>query len=782
MYIGVLNYSKNLVFSHIGGKVPFEPSVTENGTHFWSWEQVYDTGIDIALSLEKESYVGTVNFNVAENSVIEANVLVDGKTVGVCYGSKNNLLGGKICVPVGVKAKEITIRLIADFQDIFLDNIEILGAYEDGTPIVWPSPKSVSEFMGYAMISDVMAATEDKDEVFAAEFLRERLCEKLGNWKNDNGVVIVIKKQISYEGERYTITNSENTVTISAASRIALLYGADTVLSFSSKKGLYIADVDDMPSQKMRGLHFGLPHRDKIEFARLVMRYILIPMRFNVVFLEFAGGMRFDRHPEISEGWLRAAKNAKEGKQPFMPHSDKVSNRSLLEKDDVKRLVGYIKELGIALVPEVQSLAHVQYITYAHPEIAEIDDTNIEIDTRGADARPENYYAHCYCPSNPKSYEIIYDIIDEIVEVTEPDGYVHMGHDEVYDIGVCPLCRGKDKSTLLADHIIAMHDYLAKKGLKMIIWADMLHPEPVTDYNTYREIDRLPRDIVLLDFIWYFHPSLDIEDYLLEKGFKVAVGNLYSSHYPRFSSRIKKKGMIGGEMSTWIITDEEIFARNGKLWDLMYLSEMLWNTEDYNESNRKTYNEIISKYVQPSVRDNIRRKHYPDGYKETRFNVNGNTDNIPSELLELCKEIKNADSIEITVNGCYDRIVFEHATLYPAPRVVWKPNTKVGEYIVYYTDGTVEPVEVCYADGVMCYKSGYAMPKHQMYYRHFGYIGTWFSDPILEGKTANGEDMTILGYVWENPYPEKEISKITYKKDEKDFCHLLLAGVRGLLS
>lgn len=780
MYIGSLKYSSNLGFTHIGSNVPLLPTIGENNTYSWSWEQLYDTGVDVLVTLEKESYIGAVNFVVSEKSIAKACVLVNGKIVGTLSGTKNELLGGDISVSVGVKAKELTLRLLADFQDISLDNIEILGAYDDGAPTVWPTPKSIGKSLGYAGISDVVAATDDADEVFAASFLSERLCEKLGDWKSKNGVIITVKKDASYACERYTVKNFENEVIISAASRISLLYGADTVLSFAGKDGLYLADVDDMPSQKLRGFHLGLPHRDKIEFARRLFRYVLIPMRFNVVFLEFAGGMRFDRHPEISEGWLDAARKAKEGKQPFMPHSDKVSNRSLLEKDDVRLLVSYIKELGLALIPEVQSLAHVQYITYAHPEIAELDDTQIEIDTRGADARPENFYAHSYCPSNPKSYEIIYDIIDEIVEVTQPDGYVHMGHDEVYEIGICPKCRNKDKSTLLADHIIAMHSYLAKKGLKMIMWADMLHPEPVTDYGTYKEIDRLPRDIVLLDFIWYFHPSLDIEDYLLEKGFKVAVGNLYSSHYPRFSSRIKKKGMIGGEMSTWIVTDEEIYARNGKLWDLMYLSEMLWNTDGYDERNRKTYNEIISKQIQPAVRDNIRRKYSAEGYKETRFEIVGNSSNIPRELSEFCANVMNADGAEMVVNGKFDRLVFEHATLYPAPRVVWKLNTKVGEYFVHYADGTVEPVEVCYADGVMCYKSGYAMPKHQMYYRHFGYIGTWFSDPILEGKNDNGEDMSILGYVWENPNPDKEIFKVTYKSAENDYCHLVLAGVKGL--
>lgn len=781
MYIGIINYEKDLLFTHINSNLKFDPSKSENGVYSWCWNEIYDTGVDITLKLERECYVGAVNFTVPDVSLAEANVIIEGVTSGSRRSSDHTLFGGKISIPVGRHAKALKLRLHADFQDVEISDIEILGAYNDEVPLIYPTPKSVKRKNAHAYISDVIPASSDPDEIFAANFLREGLTEKIGEWRHADGITVIIKKESLYDGERYTVNCSEKSVTVSAKSRISLLYGIDTLLSLATKNGLYLADVDDEPSQKLRGFHFGLPHKDRIEFTKRLMRYVLIPMRYNTVFLEFAGGMRFDKHPEISEGWLRAAENAKAGKQPYMPHSDKVSNRSLLEKETVKELVSYIKELGLALIPEVQSLAHVQYITYAHPEISELDNTDVEIDVReGADARPEKFYAHSYCPSNPKSYEIIYDIIDEIVEITEPSGYVHMGHDEVYQIGLCDKCSKKLPSELFAEHVIAMHSYLAKKGLKMMMWSDMLHPAPVTDYLTYKAIDKIPKDIIMLDFIWYFHPNRDIEDNLLSKGFKVAVGNLYSSHYPRFKSRVKKDGMIGGEVSMWLITDEDILAKNGKLWDIMYLSEMLWNTEGFDETNRKTYTEIISKYIQPATRDKIRGKFRPHGYTETRFELSGVSDKIPEELISLCPDAKLAESIRVAVNGKYDRIVFEHATLNIAPRIVWMPNFDVGKYIIEYEDGEISAAEIRYAENVMCYKSSYALPKHQQYYRHFGYEGTWFSDPVYEGKNTYGEDMTVSGFVWENPYPDKRIKTITYTPKETDYCDLVIAGIIGL--
>lgn len=782
MHIGILKYKELFTFSHINSNILFPPSSKENGAFCWSWQELFDTGVDVSFELEKDSYIGAVCFSVPKKSLAGVTVLVDGKAAGLRESPMGELFGEEVCIAVGVRGKSITLRLFSDFQDIKLRDITVLGAYDYNEPFLWPSPRTI-EFTGNTVrIAKIESATDDPDEIFAKEFLYEGLREKLGAFESEEGVTVLIEKA-ELDGERYTVAQSENTITLSGAKRISLLYATNAFISLTDNSGFHVAEIDDSPSAKLRGFHFGLPHRDKIEFTRRLLRYVLLPMRYNVIFLEFAGGMRFDRHPEISEGWLLAAENAKAKKQPFMPHSDKVSRWSLLEKEEVRQLVSYAKELGFALIPEVQSLAHVQYITYAHPEIAELDEKTVEVDVReGADARPEAFYAHSYCPSNPKSYEIIYDIIDEIIEITEPSGYVHIGHDEVYQIGLCERCRQKDPSDLFCDHVTALHAYLAKKGLKTMMWSDMLHPAPVTDYPTWRAACKLPRDIVMLDFIWYFHPDKDIEDDLLPLGYKVAVGNLYSSHYTRFNSRIKKRGMIGGEISSWLITDEDILARNGKLWDLMYLSEMLWNTDGYDERNRRTYNEIISKHVQPEVRDRVREKFVPEGYGETSFKTSGNAASIPRELTELLPHARWADGIDIDIGECqkYDRLIFEHTTLNSAPRIVWKENTYVGSYIIEYEDGTSAEARVCYGDGVTCYKDGYAIPKHQQYYRHFGYVGTWFADPVYEGKNERGDDVTVLGYVWENPYPEKRITRITYKKAKDDYCCLIVAGVKGL--
>ena len=119
------------------------------------------------------------------------------------------------------------------------------------------------------------------------------------------------------------------------------------------------------------------------------------------------------------------------------------------------------------------------------------------------------------------------------------------------------------------------------------------------------------------------------------------------------------------------------------------------------------------------------------------------------------------------------------ATLHSMPRIVWEPIEKMGDYLVSYADGTAETVPVKYAENIMAYQTAYAEPMHQEFYRHNGYVGTWFIDSAYQGKDRNGDDMTVGGFVWENPHPEREIAAITYRPMENDYCRLILAGLRG---
>ncbi|NMA96353.1 MAG: family 20 glycosylhydrolase, partial [Clostridiales bacterium] len=529
-----------------------------------------------------------------------------------------------------------------------------------------------------------------------------------------------------------------------------------------------------------------------IPFFKRLIRYVLVPMGYNTVYLEFAGGMRFDSHPKISEAWLEGNKKADEGLWPPVPHGSMVAGGDLLEKSEVRDLIEFMKSYGLEVIPEVQSLGHVQYITMAYPEIAETQedkDDKKDIDLKKEDTPPSEFYHGSYCPSNDMSYKIIFDIIDEIVDVVEPERYVHMGHDEVYVIGTCPVCKKEDPAHLLARHLNALHAHLAKKGLKMMIWADML--QNVTKYKTPAAIDMIPKDIVLLDFIWYFHTDKDIEDHLLSHGFEVIMGNMYSSHYPRFESRIRKGGMIGAEVSTWKRVDEYNLGFEGKIYDFLYSGNMLWS-KDYKEDFRYSYDEIITGFM-PYIRERLSAKGHPSLDEEARgVNISlpkpDKNDIVPYELMEAIDGIMDTkymqvatldNPITISIDDRFDSIKFYHTASKNAERIPWEDPIETGRYIISYEDGTKIIVPIEYGTNIYAWNKRANMPITKPYYRHQGYVGTYFADPFIRANTRDGEDVSIFAYEWVNPHREKSITSIELVKSGDTDSFVILGAIKG---
>ena len=263
-------------------------------------------------------------------------------------------------------------------------------------------------------------------------------------------------------------------------------------------------------------------------------------------------GMQFERHPEINTAWLEANNRSKKGEWPLLHHGAMVSDGSVCLKMKCGELVTYARDFGMEVIPGIQSLGHTQYITLAYPELAEIDpesEQDVQLDVRLADQPSASFYKHSCCPLNEEYYRIIEDIIDEIIEVVRPHQYVHMGHDEVYQIGVCPKCRKQTPAALFAIHVNRIHDYLAQKGYKMMIWSDML--QPVTKYETSSAASELPKDITMLDFIWYFHPSWIWKTIFFLRSFRWSWAICIPATTPVMKA-VWKSPMIGAEVSSWM--------------------------------------------------------------------------------------------------------------------------------------------------------------------------------------------------------------------------------------
>ncbi|MBR6789618.1 MAG: family 20 glycosylhydrolase, partial [Oscillospiraceae bacterium] len=545
MFTGNLLEKTTPVFRRLGTSLLLP---ADKGSFGWNWNTLMDTGVDIVCTFDEISYISEVSLTLGETSGVKmAEVFCDGICCGRYSAETGKIVSGSMDIPVGISVSEVMLRLHADLKDIVIEDLCIYGVQGE-EPILFPTPDK-AVYSGEAVtLADLGAVTgEGEDAAFAAAHLRSRIAEHY-DLPFDGPVSVRVEYAAGIPAEGFSLTVSESGILVKASGRRGMLYGCEALFQLFEEDSVPVCEITDAPYKELRGFHVGLPPRCELDFAKRFFKYVLLPMRYNTIFLEFAGGMRFDSHPEISEAWEKANAAAKRGELPPFPHGDMVSGGGLLEQDEVRDLVDYARTLGFEVIPEVQSFGHVQYITYAHPDIAEVteEEKDVILDTRAADQPPSTFYKHSYCPMNEKSYEIIFDLIDEIVEVVRPERYVHMGHDEIYQIGLCPRCKNIPHDELYARHVIRMYDYLKARGYKMAIWSDMLQPTEKR-YQTCTAIDRLPKDILMLDFIWYFHFDMDLENNILPAGFPVAIGNLYSSHFPRAEKRLAN--VIGGEVS-----------------------------------------------------------------------------------------------------------------------------------------------------------------------------------------------------------------------------------------
>jgi len=250
----------------------------------------------------------------------------------------------------------------------------------------------------------------------------------------------------------------------------------------------------------VRGIHLASPKADEIPLAVKFIREALPKEGVNVLVLEINYHYKYTRRPEVAE-----------------PDS--------LSRDDVKQLVEACRAANVRLVPMINLLGHQSWsksnaaLLRSHPEFDE---------TPGLYPNNQGIYCRSYCPLHPKVHEVVFDLIDELMEVFEADAF-HGGMDEVFLIGedACPRCRGKSKADLFAQEVRTIHAHLAESKRTLWLWADrFLDGETMglgkwegSLNDTAGALRQVPKDIVMCD--WHYEAAHPTGPYFALEGFPV---------------------------------------------------------------------------------------------------------------------------------------------------------------------------------------------------------------------------------------------------------------------
>ncbi len=390
--------------------------------------------------------------------------------------------------------------------------------------------------------------------------------------------------------EGYLLHVGEKLIVIAGSDDAGAFYGLQSLRQLirngngSSVEGMKVRDWPQMP---FRGIRLYVPGPENMAFFNRFIKDFMALYKYNKLIME-VNCMRLDRHPEVNAGWIEFSKymqytrsNSTEGlhgEEKNSSHYD-AGDGYILEKDEIRNIVEFSNRNFIEVIPEIPSLTHGYYLLTRHPELAEY---------------PGDRWPDTYCPSNPKSYELMFDVYDEYIEVMKPK-MVHIGHDEWWGapMGVCPLCKGKDHSVLFAEDVKKIHNYFAGKGIKVAMWGDYLL-ESVRDtlvqnrisstgmkYQTPGAVrpevvkEMIPKDILIFNWFW---DSEQKEKELNDFGFTQIYGNFIPT-ISNWDLRTKQIKITGGAPSAWASTNEFTFGKD-LILDFMGCANLLWSTHN----------------------------------------------------------------------------------------------------------------------------------------------------------------------------------------------------------
>ena len=395
------------------------------------------------------------------------------------------------------------------------------------------------------------------------------------------------------DNDSYVIIVSEKEITVHADSERGLIY-AVYALQRNYIGGIGEGILYNSPLVKVRGARIYLPAREDFAFFKEWVD-LLLALGYNTVDIEVGGAMEYKRHPEINEKWEEFCDMFYNGEtttaivqdgEPWLKNSIHVENArgKILTQDEVRELVAYLKERHFEVIPEVPTLSHSDYLLLAHPELSE----------------REEKYPDTYCPSNPDSYKLVFDVLDEVVDVFEPQR-INIGHDENYTMGICEKCKGKNGAELFASDVLKIYNYLKQKGVGIAIWCEKLMnvndtlfgkttggserfitPEMYDGKSgyippTYPAAEFLPKDIHL--FNWRYLDGEHHEKRLVDLGYKVYFGNFGADCMLDAVARTKRNNIQGYYVSEWGFINEQYMQRNCTLARFAYAAMYTWDPE-----------------------------------------------------------------------------------------------------------------------------------------------------------------------------------------------------------
>jgi hypothetical protein len=693
---------------------------------------------------------------------------------------------------------------------------------------VWPLPQQAEYAEGRLLLRDavIVVPEGDRHAQLPGRLLAEIVADQFGvaipvvvgeipAGRTAISVGEVSHQQVAAAAERFGLAvpkeNESYSLAVGAEGAVVVgrdyrgaLYGVSSLVQLVERWGqktvaLHHARIRDWPFLPLRWVHLYLPARDQLAFARRYMRDFLLRQKYNGIVLEIGGGLRFDSHPEIGPAWQRTVAEwyahgetmdkLGEGIPLGTAHRFAASlhvgvgGGGFIEKDELRTLAGFADDYGLEIVPETQSLSHSYYIASARRDVAE---------------DPDMRWPDSYCPSNPESYRILFDLTDEVLDVLH-SRRVHIGHDEWRAGAFCPRCRGKDTGALYAEDIVKIQSRLEAKGIETWLWGDHF----VDGHNRFGKswseggvvrYER-PDTRTARDRLAAAGTKLRVLNWSGEEGdatfrklaWPFILGNFDGATQKDWPARVARGGALGGEVSSWGAWEEFIL---GKLQvpEATRSANLLWSSH-YPRADAAAavvaslmpgIRGVLAAKPPPSVRADPMRFEVLDisaafnhvakgpgwdlsglvpgrGYAHGLPYAIGDPTRGPSVVLVARRPGDSPTRVDLPLAGRWASLLFlQAATAEGRPAIHAGDQTHfpresselLGFYEIRYADALVATHEIRYDETVARWDAG--LDKI-----------LYFARPVASGHLPDRRDAVIWASEWTNARPDIPIASVT---------------------
>ena len=229
-----------------------------------------------------------------------------------------------------------------------------------------------------------------------------------------------------YEDESYSLDITSNKITINATTDIGALHALETLLQLvqNNANSFYfpVSKTSDFPRFTWRGLMIdGARHFMPVDVIKRNLD-AMAAVKMNV----------FHWHLVDDQGWRIEMK-----KHPKL--TELASDGNYYTQEEIKNIVKYAADRGIQVVPEIDVPGHGSAILTAYPEIgSKVVNINVGSGEKGQQFKQVETYSlernagiftPTLDPSNPKTYELLSSIFDEVCPLFSGK-FFHIGGDE----------------------------------------------------------------------------------------------------------------------------------------------------------------------------------------------------------------------------------------------------------------------------------------------------------------------------------------------------------------